>query len=266
MKVLIFPTRAEAETCMAAELLRTVSGQPDAVLGLATGGTMDRVYERLVSMALAQKTDFSRVRSFNLDEYWGIDADHPASYAHYMRTRLFAPLHMDAQLTCLPNGKAADPDEEARRYEASIAAAGGIDLQILGIGRNGHIGFNEPTSSLGSRTRIKTLTASTREANRCYFAEDETVPAFALTMGIGTILEARYCMLLATGTGKAQAVAAAVEGPLSAACPASVLQLHPRATILLDPDAASTLQLRDYYELVHPAGSEAIVPLPLASH
>lgn len=148
----------------------------------------------------------------------------------------------------------ADPPAEAARYEARIAEAGGLSLQLLGVGRNGHIGFNEPTSSLASPTRIKTLTESTRSANRQYFGPDETPPAYAITMGVGTILSAHECLLLATGATKAAAAAAMIEGPVSAVCPASALQMHPRATVVLDREAAADLQLTDYYQHVHPDG------------
>jgi len=260
VKILIFPDTEQAEAFVALEVAALVSKRPTAVLGLATGGTMERVYGRLVACALDQDIAFTQVRSFNLDEYWGVAPDHPASYTHYMNKRLFQPLDMHQALTQLPNGIAADADVEAARYEAAISAVGGIDLQLLGLGANGHIGFNEPTSSLGSRTRIKTLTQTTRNANRRYFDKAQDVPRFALTMGIATILEARAVLLLATGAAKSRAAAQMIEGPLSAFCPASALQLHPKATIVLDADAARELTLRDYFEEVHPHGARASVP------
>lgn len=260
MKVLIFQDLAQAEAYVASEVLARIEQAPNPVLGLATGGTMERVYARIVHSAQAQKTDFTQVRSFNLDEYWGVPSSHPCSYMHYMCTHLFTPLNMDLSLTQLPNGVAADAEAEAARYETAIAAAGGIDLQLLGIGTNGHIGFNEPTSSLGSRTRLKTLTQSTRDANRRYFDNTEDVPRFALTMGIASILEARHVLLLATGAAKSRAVAQMIEGPLAAICPASALQLHPKATIVLDTAAAADLMLGDYYDQIHPNGAPAPVP------
>lgn len=260
MKVLIFPQLAEAEAFVAAEVLALVAARDNAVLGLATGGTMERVYAQIVQRAAAERTDFTKACSFNLDEYWGVGPDHACSYRHYMCRHLFTPLNMEPTLTHLPDGLAEDAALEAARYEAAIAEAGGIDLQLLGIGANGHIGFNEPTSSLGSRTRIKTLTQSTRDANRRYFETAEDVPRFALTMGIATILEARSVLLLATGAAKSKAVAQMIEGPLAALCPASALQLHPKATIVLDSAAAADLALCDYYEQVHPNGAPAPVP------
>ena len=260
MKILIFPDTEQAEAFVALEVAALVSKRPTAVLGLATGGTMERVYGRLVACALDQDIAFTQVRSFNLDEYWGVGPDHPCSYTQYMRTHLFAPLPMDPSRTQLPNGAAPDAEAEAARYEAAITDAGGIDLQLLGIGKNGHIGFNEPTSSLGSRTRLKTLTQSTRDANRRYFDNAEDVPRFALTMGIATILEARQVLLLATGAAKSRAVAHMIEGPLAAICPASALQLHPKVTIVLDAAAAADLALGDYYDQVHPNGAPAPVP------
>lgn len=258
MKVLIFDD-AERATARAAQIVvAAVTARPDTVLGLATGGTMRPLYAQLVAAHKAGAVGFSRVTTFNLDEYIGLSPDHPCSYHAYMRTALFDHVDIDPARTHLPRGDSADPVAESQRYEALIAAHGGIDLQVLGIGQNGHIGFNEPTSSLGSRTRIKTLTASTRAANAGYFDRAEDIPAHAITMGIRTILEARHCLLLATGASKAPAVAAMVEGPLTAACPASALQMHPAATVVLDHDAARDLRLHDYYHHVHPRGAPSV--------
>ena len=258
MKVLILPD-AEAATDRAAGLiLEEVAKTPRAILGLATGGTMEPLYSRLVS-AHRSGARFDAVTTFNLDEYVGLAPDHPQSYHSYMRRHLFAQLGIGHDQTHLPRGDADDPDAEAVRYDAAIQAAGGIDLQLLGLGRNGHIGFNEPTSSLASSTRIKTLTQSTRDANRRFFDEDEAVPKFAITMGIGTILNARRCLMLATGAAKADAVARMIEGPVSAACPASALQLHAQAVIVIDRAAAAQLSLIDYYEYVHPDGEDPTV-------
>ncbi len=257
MKLLILES-AGAATDRAAELLAgAVRRNPAGVLGLATGGTMLPVYDRL-RRHHAEGLSFAGITTFNLDEYVGLAPDHPRSYHRYMREALFAHIDVDPARTHLPRGDAADPQAEADRYEALIAACGGIDLQLLGLGKNGHIGFNEPTSSLGSRTRVKTLTRDTREANRRFFAGDEETPRYAITMGIGSILEARECLLLATGPDKAAAVAAMVEGPLSAVCPGSALQLHRRATVVLDRAAAAGLALTDYYEHVHPEGGASV--------
>ncbi|MGO4852424.1 glucosamine-6-phosphate deaminase [Phaeovulum sp. W22_SRMD_FR3] len=255
MKVLILATPEAAVAKAASLTAETLRAKPRAVLGLATGGTMLPLYARLRALHAAGLS-FAGVTSFNLDEYVGLGPDHPASYHVYMRSALFEHIDIDPARCHLPRGDAADPQAEAQAYEARIAAAGGIDLQLLGIGRNGHIGFNEPTSSLGSPTRVKTLTESTRDANRPYFTDADTVPRFAITMGVATILAARHCLLLATGAEKAEAVAAMIEGPLAALCPASALQLHPRATIVLDAAAASALQLQDYYHHVHPEGED----------
>ena len=257
MKVLIFPSTEAAVGHVADTLCDVLIAQPASVLGLATGTTMERVYARLVTCARARRVDVGSLRSFNLDEYCGLGPDHPASFAQYMATRFVGPLGLAPGQVRLPDGLAADPQAEADRYEADIAAAGGIDLQVLGIGQNGHIGFNEPTSSLGSRTRIKTLTASTRAANRAQFAPHEEMPRQAITMGIATILAARACLVLATGAAKAEAVAAMVEGPVTAMCPASALQMHRRATVVLDPEAAGRLRLCAYYQAVHPDGPPA---------
>lgn len=251
MKILIYPDAATASAQTANRIAAKLSSFPHAVLGLATGGTMKPVYAALREHLGRGPAAFT---SFNLDEYVGLPPTHPQSYAHYMQTHLFDAIQMPPDQAHLPRGDAADPIAEADNYEVAILAAGGIDLQLLGLGANGHIGFNEPTSSLGSRTRIKTLTHKTVSDNARFFAPGEIVPRLAITMGIGTILDAREILLLATGSGKSQAVAQMVEGPLSAACPASALQLHPRTTILIDVAAAADLRLRDYYDTVHPCG------------
>lgn len=258
MKVLILDT-AEAAEIRAAELIAAqLRAKPSSVLGLATGATMLPIYAALRRMHLAEGLSFAKATTFNLDEYVGLRPDHPASYHHYMREALFDHIDIDPARCFLPRGDAEDPAAEGPAYEAAIAQAGGIDLQLLGLGRNGHIGFNEPTSSLASRTRIKTLTDSTLAANRPYFAEDAAMPRFALTMGIATILDARACVLVATGAAKAEAVARMIEGPLGAICPGSALQLHPKATVIMDRAAAADLKLTAYYHLVHPAGASAL--------
>jgi glucosamine-6-phosphate deaminase len=257
MKVLIFGTQAEAFAWASGALHGKVKSQPGAVLGLATGGTMLRLYIGLIDLCRKAGTSLSDITTFNLDEYIGLAPEHPASYHSYMQENLFSKLDFDPRNTHLPRGDAADPDAEAQRYEALIAQAGGIDLQLLGIGRNGHIGFNEPSSSLASRTRVKTLTAATHDANRQYFDTPDQLPKCALTMGVGTILDSHECLLIATGDDKADAVAKMVEGPITASCPASALQFHRHVTVVLDEQAASQLQLRAYYSHVHPNGGEA---------
>jgi glucosamine-6-phosphate deaminase len=247
MEVIIQPDQQAAAALTAALVAARLRARPELVLGLATGRTMERVYDRLAAMAL----DFSRCRSFNLDEYIGLDASDAHSYRHYMDEHLFARINIVRANTQVPDGTAADLDAEARRYERAIAAAGGIDLQLLGIGEAGHIGFNEPLSALMSRTRAKALTPMTRRQNAPMFADDPAaVPARALTMGVGTILEARELILLATGAAKAEVVAKAVEGPVTAMISASALQLHPNCKIILDEAAAGRLTQRAYYDWV----------------
>lgn len=254
MKVLILPSR-DAAINRAADLIVThVAKRPQAVLGLATGGTMVPLYQRLVERYVAGDVSFSDVTTFNLDEYVGIAPDHACSYHTYMRDVFFNHINIDMQKTYLPNGIASDLHQEAADYEAKISASGGISLQLLGIGKNGHIGFNEPTSSLSSRTRVKTLTENTRLANRQYFSSDEEMPRYALTMGIGTILASQECLLLATGLDKAAVVAEMIEGHIAAMCPATALQMHADTTVVVDAEAASKLRLTDYYHHVHPNG------------
>jgi glucosamine-6-phosphate deaminase len=244
---------AEAVAVKAADVCADlIQEKPDARLGLATGTTPRALYAELIRRNQLGQLSFSRVETFNLDEYLGIGPQHPHSFHRAMRESLFAHVDIDPVNTHIPAGDAAEPAREASAYEALIKARGGIDLQILGIGRNGHIGFNEPGSSLGSRTRVKTLSRATLRDNQLRKPDFET-PIMAITMGIGTILDARALLVLATGAAKAAAVAAALEGPLAASCPASAIQLHPDATVVLDPAAAADLRLTDYYELVDEA-------------
>lgn len=252
MKVLIHQTQATAADCVAGLFANRLAKQPDTVLGLATGGTMEAVYDRLIARFLAGEMSMAQAQSFNLDEYVGLPPDHPCSYWHYMREKLFDHVDMRPEYAFLPKGDAPNAEIEAARYEAAIVEAGDIGLQLLGLGANGHIGFNEPTSSLSSHTRIKTLTRSTREANARYFDTFDDVPRLAITMGIGTIMRAEEIVLLAFGAGKAEVVAKMIEGPVSAACPASILQMHRKVTVVLDEAAARDLALRAYYEEVHP--------------
>ncbi len=240
----------------AARVCELLDGKPAAVLGLATGNTPLRLYAKLVELHRAAKISFREVRTFNLDEYLGVAPDDPQSYRSYMQRELFAKVDIDVSNTYLPVcGEHDDPRDASADYEGRIRDAGGIDLQVLGIGRNGHIGFNEPTSSLASRTRVKTLTADTVAANSRLFGEGERQPDMAMTMGIATILDSRYAMLLATGTEKARAVGAAIEGAVSAMCPASALQLHPNASFILDEAAAAELAGIEHYRSVHAENS-----------
>ncbi|WP_112310577.1 glucosamine-6-phosphate deaminase [Pseudogemmobacter bohemicus] len=257
MKVLILPDAAAATERAAGLIAARLRARPETVLGLATGGTMEAVYARLIRDHRETGLSFAGVTSFNLDEYVGLAPDHPCSYWHYMRRQLFDHVDIDQARAHLPRGDAPDPKAEAARYEAAIETAGDIGLQLLGLGLNGHIGFNEPISSLSSVTRIKTLTQSTRNANARFFDRPEDVPRLAITMGIGTITRASDVLLLAHGAAKARVVAAMIEGPLCASCPASALQMHRKVTVVIDREAAADLRLRDYYELVHPDGREA---------
>jgi glucosamine-6-phosphate deaminase len=217
------------------------------VLGLPTGGTPLRLYEALVAGYQRGEVDFAEVHTFNLDEYLGLAPDHPQSYRRFMEVNLFSRVNLRPANIHFLSGLPAEIEAECERYEEAIAQLGGIRLQVLGIGRDGHIGFNEPTSSLASRTRDKTLTRQTIEDNRRFFAREEDVPRWALTMGVGTILEAREVLLLATGRAKADAVAAMIEGPVTAMCTASALQMHPRVTVIVDEAAAAKLDHDGYY-------------------
>jgi glucosamine-6-phosphate deaminase len=248
--MLVFITNDYAE--LSREAARMISNamrkKPDLRLGLATGDTQQGMYRELVRMHHEDRLDFSRVVTFNLDEYIGLPAGHPQSFHAAMRKSLFDHVNITASQIHIPDGSPQDDfDAACKRYEEEIRIAGGIDLQVVGIGKDGHIGFNEPTSSLASRTRPKTLTQQTIEDNRHSFPPGEEPPSSAVTMGIGTILEARRILLLASGAAKAKAIALAVEGPLTASVSASALQMHREVTVLIDREAADKLQHKDYY-------------------
>ncbi|MEI8353709.1 MAG: glucosamine-6-phosphate deaminase [Lentisphaerota bacterium] len=251
MEVIIRPTAESAAALTANLIARALHHQPKLVLGLATGRTMERVYAELARRHREDGLDFSLCRTFNLDEYVGLAPEHPDSYRQYMNRLLFRNVNIDPRNTHVLNGIAPDLGAECARYERQIVECGGIDLQLLGIGSDGHIGFNEPLSALQSRTREKALTPSTRGQNAALFGGDmQRVPARALTMGVGTIQESRRCLLLVTGKEKAAILARAVEGPISAMVTASALQLHPRCTVIVDEDAAADLQGSEYYRWV----------------
>lgn len=249
MEVVITPDPAAASLMAARFVAAQVRRNPQSVLGLATGSTPVKLYEALILMHREQGLDLSKCTSFNLDEYVGLGPDHPASYRQFMEQHLFHAIDMPREKIHIPDGLATDIPAHCAAYEKAITKAGGIDVQILGIGSDGHIGFNEPGSSLASRTRIKTLTELTIGDNARFFP-DGKVPHHVITMGIGTILEARAILLLAFGKSKAAAVAAMVEGPITAMVPASALQLHPVVKVLVDQDAASELSRADYYKKV----------------
>jgi glucosamine-6-phosphate deaminase len=252
MEIIICQDERTASRSAARLAARLVRGKPDAVLGLATGRSPTKLYAELIRMHREEGLDFSRVTAFNLDEYIGLGRDHPQSYRTFMWKHLFSQINIRPENAHIPDGAAEELPAHCAAYEQAIADAGGIDLQVLGIGANGHIGFNEPTSSFASRTRHKTLSRQTVQDNAHFYGGDEDrVPHHCITMGIGTIMEARRIVLLAFGAHKAEAVAAMVEGPVSAMVPASVLQHHEFAKVFLDEAAAAKLQLADYYRWVY---------------
>ncbi|GAA1126669.1 glucosamine-6-phosphate deaminase [Nocardioides aquiterrae] len=246
----VISDRSAALAADAVEAL--VRGNPGAVLGLATGSSPLPAYRELVRRHDAGTgPSYDGVRCFLLDEYVGLPPGHPQTYRETIFRELTDALGIARDRVASPDP--ADPEHAGPRYEETLRAAGGVDLQVLGIGGDGHLGFNEPGSSLASATRIKTLTERTRRDNARFFGSVDEVPRHVLTQGLGTILRARHLLLIASGAAKAEAVAAAVEGPVSASCPASVLQLHPHATVLLDDPAASRLERADYYREVYAA-------------
>jgi glucosamine-6-phosphate deaminase len=251
MEIIIRPDRLAASRLAARLIACLVREKPHAVLGFATGETPLETYHTLIELNHGGGLDFAMVTAFNLDEYVGLSPSHPASYHAYMKTHLFDHVNIEPERINIPDGLAANIPISCRHYEDAIRTAGGIDLQILGIGTDGHIGFNEPTSSLSSRTRIKTLTPQTRRDNAAAFGGEDKVPHHVITMGLGTIMDCRLCLLLAFGSKKARAVARAVEGPVTAMVPASILQMHPRAVFILDEEAAADLERADYYRWVY---------------
>jgi glucosamine-6-phosphate deaminase len=247
MEVVIAPA-AQLGVLAADAIEALLRRRPDAVLGLATGSSPLAVYDELARRHGEQGLSFERARGFMLDEYVGLPADHPQRYRNVIDQEIAAKVDWPAAQVLGPDGLADDLPAACAAYEAAIRQAGGVDLQLLGLGTDGHIAFNEPGSSLASRTRIKTLTRQTREDNARFFDDDvDQVPHHCVTQGLGTIMEARHLVLLATGYGKAEAVHQVVEGPVSAMCPGSVLQLHPHVTVMVDDAAASRLQLAAYY-------------------
>jgi len=251
MEIVIVRDADEVGRVAALKIASVVQRDPEAALGLATGSSPTGIYASLAARVAAGELDFSRASGFALDEYVGIPLEHPESYASVIERDVVVPLGMDASKVRVPDGRASDIEAAVVDYEQAIADAGGIDIQILGIGANGHIGFNEPTSSFASRTRIKTLAPQTRADNARFFDDPSQVPTHCLTQGLGTILDAHEVVLVAQGSAKASAVAGMVEGPLGAMCPGSALQLHRHATIVVDEAAASSLQLADYYRYTY---------------
>ena len=230
MKILCFDSAEALAKAAAGEIAALIEKKPDCVLGLATGSTPEDTYRELVRMHKEEGLDFSRVTSYNLDEYVGLDPTHPQSYRYFMNVHLFDHVNIDKANTHIPDGNY--PSGEA--YDAAIAAAGGVDLQVLGIGRNGHVGFNEPGEYLVTGTHEAILTEDTREANARFFASIDEVPKSAMSMGMGSIFAARKILLLALGEGKREAIRALLDEKITPMIPATLLKLHPDVTVLCD--------------------------------
>jgi glucosamine-6-phosphate deaminase len=254
VEVVIVPDASAGGELVAEAVGALLSRKPDALLGVATGSTPLPVYQALAAKVRSGAVDASSARICQLDEYVGLPAGHPESYRSVVLREVVEPLGLSEKSFMGPDGTAEDVQAACAAYDKALADAGGVDLQLLGIGTDGHIGFNEPCSSLASRTRIKTLTDQTRVDNARFFDDDiEQVPRHVITQGIGTILESRHSILLATGEGKAEAVARTVEGPVASVVPASALQLHPHATVVVDEAAASKLKLAYYFRSAYAA-------------
>jgi glucosamine-6-phosphate deaminase len=250
MEVIIRPTAESAVKLTARLIADAMNAKPTTTLGLATGRTMEALYGELSRMHREEGLDFSLAKTFNLDEYIGLPAENVNSYRYYMNRHLFNNINIDKRNTNLPNGMAADDKAEGARYEEAILHAGGIDIQLLGIGRDGHIGFNEPLSSLASRTRAKALTPETYEQNSPLFDNPADMPKRAFTMGVGTIMDARRVLMLVTGAEKAEIFAKAVEGPVTSMISATALQYHQNVVAICDEAAAKLLTGRGYYDFI----------------
>ncbi len=252
----------EKMSALAADIFeRQLLRKPNSVLGLATGSTPVGLYKELARRHKEKGLDFSQVTTFNLDEYLGLRPTHPQSYRYFMDENLFKHINVPPSSVHVPYGHADGVLEFCEWYEAQIRAAGGIDLQVLGIGGDGHIAFNEPGSSLGSRTRLKTLTEETIKDNARFFDKQEEVPRFAITMGVGTILEAKKIILLANGAKKAKIIAEAIEGPITSQVSASALQLHRDVVVIVDREAGAALKRADYYRWVYDQKSKLLPKL-----
>ncbi len=250
MEIIITPDYEQMSKTSAQIIAREIRKQHDLVLGLATGDTPVGTYKELAKTHKEEGLDFSKVTAFNLDEYVGLAPLHENSYNFFMEENLFKDINVNPENVYVPQGNTNDPEEFSQWYEKKIKEAGGLDLQVLGIGGDGHIGFNEPGSSFASRTRVKALEKQTIEDNSRFFEKEEDVPRFAITMGIGTILEAKKILLIANGENKANVCAQFIEGPVSSQITASALQLHSYVTVVLDEAAASKLKRKDYYNWV----------------
>lgn len=250
MEVIIKTKYDEMSRAAAQVVADVLNAKPNAVLGMATGSTPLGLYKELVRMHKEEGLDFSQVTTFNLDEYVGLPVDHDQSYHYFMHENFFKHVNVPTQNIYIPSGTTNNYKAFCQWYEERIEESGGVDIQILGIGSDGHIAFNEPTSSLSSRTRLKTLAKPTIDDNSRFFKKRQDVPIYAITMGVGTILESRKLLLVANGKGKADAIAQMIEGPVTSMITASAMQLHESAHVFIDDDAASKLQMRDYYDWI----------------
>lgn len=248
MDVIICKTSADAEKLTAKIIADAIKAKPEFKLGLATGATMENVYAELAKLNQDGYVDFSQVRSWNLDEYVGLAPEHDQSYHYFMNKHLFSKVNIDIRNTHLPDGLAEDEIAEAERYDASIDEAGGLDLWLVGIGKTGHIGFNDPATSFSSRTHVAYLSNTTYLQNKDYFTPPESMPRRAFTAGVGTVLDAKVVLQLITGERKADIAAASIEGPMTHMISSTALQMHPNAIVILDEAAASKLKLKDFYQ------------------
>ncbi len=251
MQVILLETKEKAVELTARMIAAQLRRKPNSVLGLATGRTMEALYARLAQMHAEDGLDFSLAVTFNLDEYVGLPPEHENSYRYYMNRHLFSKVNIDPRNTHLPDGMAIDPGAAGAAYEALIRDVSGIDLQLLSVGASGHIGFNEPLSAMFSRTRVKALTPKTVEQNSPLFRNPGEMPRLAVTMGVGTILEAEQCLMLVTGSSKARVLAKAVEGPVTSMISATALQLHANCTVVADEAAGDLLEQKEYYRWIY---------------
>jgi len=256
MEVIIVADPDAAAQIAADTIDHLVTRKPDAVIGLATGSSPLETYSELVERHAAGRLSFAEASAFLLDEYIGLPREHPETNRNFIRRHFTDHVDIDPTSVSGPDGAATDIPATCRAYEQAIRASGGIDLQLLGIGADGHVGFNEPVSSLGSRTRVKTLNEQTRSDNARFFDTIDDVPQHVITQGIATILDARHLVLIATGTNKANPIARAVEGPIAAMTPASAIQLHAHTTVIIDEAAAAELTLADYYRQTYESKPE----------
>lgn len=250
MEIIITPDYDSMSKVSAGIIAREIRRKHDLVLGLATGDTPIGTYRELANLHKAEGLDFSKITTFNLDEYLGLAPLHRNSYNFFMWENLFTHVNISPHKVFVPQGNTNDPEVFCEWYEQQIKNAGGIDLQVLGIGRDGHVGFNEPGSSLASRTRVKGLYEQTIKDNARFFDKEEDVPRFAITMGVGTIMEARKLLLIANGKAKAEVCREFIEGPVTSQITATALQLHSYAIVVLDEEAASQLKRREYYNWI----------------